>query len=359
MPVTDLPIIGYYNQQRFKQFDPSDCANWYLVPDEIGKKKVAMYPTLGRRHINYLGANKLIFNTEPRAIYKSINFWYAIVADSIFRIDLNYNQVEITSGIKLNTINGNIFSTFIVVSPSTAGSKTGISFVCFADGENFYLYNETTNQFGIVTDPNLPVNPIYMATFGNRVVVSTLNSATFGLSEINLNYNSNFATMLTNCFSISGNAVFAQESGIIGQMGVLQNTLYILCDYTTGVWSNTPSSFTSVGGTVTQFPFKKNTTYDWDFGIADPNTLDIDFGMLTFLARNRSGLLQVMTSFGGAKPETISSKAIDVLLQRIINVNSNTPMSTLNADGFLYDYENTVFYRFSAGIYYRDRRQRD
>ena len=347
MPVTDCPIIGFYNRQRFAQYDPSDCANFYLVPDEIGKKKVAMYPCMGRKHINFLNQNRLIFDQEPRAIYKSVNFWYSIVGNRIFRIDQFYNQIEITAATKLSTLAGNIYFDYLVASTnSTVPNTPGLTFAVFTDGVQMYIYREDTGAFGVVTDPNMPINPLYIATFGNRINVSSANSATFGLSEINLGGS---AFSLATCFTIAGKAIFAQEAGIIGQMGVLQNTLYILCDFTTGIWSNTPSSFISAGGSVTQFPYKKNTTYDWDFGIADPDTLDIAFGMLTFLARNRNGLLQAMVSIGGQKPQKISNKAIDVKLQRIINFESINRFSTLEADGFLYEYEDTIFYRFSAG----------
>ncbi len=348
MPITDCPIIGYYDQQRFKQFNPSDCANWYIVPSEIGKKKVAAYPTMGRNHIRFLNQNRLQFDQEPRAIYKSVDFWYAIVGNRIFRIDEFYNQVEITAGVKLLTLSGNIFFTYLVASNNTSTpSGHGLTFACFADGQRLYIYREDNEAFGFVTDTNLPVNPLYLATFGNRIVVSSANTNTYGLSEVNLG-GSSFD--LNTCFTINGGAIFAQESGIIGQMGVLQNTLYIFCDYTTGVWSNIPSTFISSGGTVTQFPFKKNTTYDWDFGIGDPNTLDIDFGMIAFLSRNRNGLVQPMVSTGG-KPEKISTKAIDTKIQEITNFEAMNPFLSLNADGFLYEYEDTIFYRFSAGMY--------
>lgn len=348
MPITDCPIIGYYNLQRFKQYDSSDCCNWYLVPDDTGKKKMAAYPTMGRRHISFLNQNRLIFDQEPRSIYKSVNFWYAIVGNRIFRIDHFYNQVEITAGVKLSTLSGNIFFTYLVASTNTSTpSGNGLTFACFSDGQKLYIYREDNDAFGFVTDANMPKNPLYLATFGNRIVVSTANENTFGLSEINLG-GSSFD--LSTCFTIDGKAIFAQEAGIIGQMGVLQNTLYIFCDYTTGVWSNIPSTFISAGGTVTQFPFKKNTTYDWDFGIADPNTLDIDFGMIAFLSRNRNGLVQPMVSTGG-KPEKISTKAIDTKLQSITNFEAMNPFLALNADGFLYEYEDTMFYRFSAGLY--------
>lgn len=343
MPVTDLPIIGYYNQQRFKQFDPSDTANWYLVPDEIGKKKMAMYPTMGRRHISFLNQNRLIFAEEPRAIFKSINYWYAIVEDTIFRVDRFFNQVEISEG-KLTTISGDVFFTYLVSGdPAISGNTT---FACFTDGQHIYIYDEVASTFELVTDSNAPKNPLFIATFGNRIVASGRDSSTFILSIINLGGNSFDPST---CFTVDGSQVFAQEIGPIRQMGVLQNTLYIFTDYTTGIWSNIRSTQTAGTGTV-DFPWKKNATYDWDFGMADPATLDIDFGMIVWLAQNRNGIIQVMASTG-QKPQEISTKAIDVLLQRTVNAEANNPALMLNADGFLYDYENTIFYRLSSGVY--------
>jgi len=349
MPITDCPIIGYYDQQRFKQFNPSDAANWYLTPSDIGKKKVSMYPCMGRKHINFLNQNRLIFDQEPRAIYKSVNYWYAIVGDRIFRIDEFYNQLEITSSTKINTLAGNIFFTYIVAgSNGTAPNSQAITFVCFADGRNLWIYREDNDAFGEVTDPNMPVNPLYLATFGNRIIVSSANSPLFGLSEINLG---GTAFNLATCFTINGAAVFSQEVSNIGQLAVLQNTLYIFCEFTTGVWSNIPSTFVSAGGTTTTFPFKKNTTYDWDYGIGDPNTLDVDFGMIAFLSKNRNGIIQPMISFNGQMPQKISSKAIDVKLQEITDFEALNPFLELDADGFLYEYEDTIFYRFSAGTF--------
>lgn len=344
--VTDLPIIGYYDRQRFTQFNPADTANWYMVASDIGKKKVAMYPTMGRQHVSFLNQNRLNFGQTPRAIYKSINYWYSVVNDQIYRIDKFFNQIEITTGTKLTTINGNIFFTYLVAGdPAIAGNTT---YACFTDGQNLYIYSETAGTFGIVTDANLPKNPIFIATFGNRLAVSGVGSSTFGLSVINLG---GASVNLATCFTVNGNALFAQESGIIRQMGVLQNTLYIFTDFTTGLWSNIPSQFTSTGGTVSTFPWKKNTTIEWDFGMADPNSLDIDFGTMAWEAQNRNGIIQIMASIEGRKPQAISTKAIDVLLQRIANADSTNPFLNNQSDGFLYDYENTVFYRVSGGKY--------
>jgi hypothetical protein len=351
--VTDLPIIGYFDRQRFRQFGPSDCANWYNVPVAIGKKKMASYPTLGRRHISFLGQNQLIFNSEPRYIQKTVKYWYSVVGNQIFREDAFFNQVEITASVKLKTLNGNVFLAYLNVGPQVTSAITGITLVCFADGLNVYLYREETDEFDIITDGHLPVNPLYIAAFGNRITVSSNNTSTYGLSAINLNYDISFSTMLSTCFTTNSAAIFNQASGVINQMGVLQNTLYIFTDFVTDIWSNIPSTFTSAGGVVTTFPWKKNTSYNFDYGISASNarTLSIDFGYMTWMGQNRSGLLQPLLCENGGYPKPFSSKAVDVLLQRRANAQSLDPFVMGQSDGFLYDYENTVFYRLSAGSY--------
>src|SRR5689334_20015242 len=92
----EFPIIGFYDKQRFTQFNPSDCANFYLVPDQLGKKGVAMYPAMGRHHINFLGINRLIFPVEPRGIYKTNKFVYVVAENAIYRIDALYNIFQIS-----------------------------------------------------------------------------------------------------------------------------------------------------------------------------------------------------------------------------------------------------------------------
>lgn len=345
--IKPLPIIGGYNRQRFAQWSPEDTANHYVVKAENGKKEFAMYPCLGRAHINYLGFNQLVFGTEPRAIFKSINYAYVVDGNAIFRVDSEFNQINI-SGDQLQTSSGSIYFTFLVVNK--------IVFSCFVDSQKIYIYREDTGIFYTVTDPNAPggggignfVKPGFIASFGNRITVSVANSSQFFLSQVNLNGNSFDPGT---CFTINGSSVFAQEDGIIRQMGVLNNTLYIFTDYITGVWSNISAVFS---GTQVSFPWKKNSTYNWNFGIANPTSLDIDFGYMVFLARNSDGLLQFMVTQGG-QPERMSTKAIDTLLQRYTNrLAGNNPFLSPNSNGFLYQYENNIFYRMSGGRYSGD-----
>lgn len=342
--IVDMPIIGYYGLQRFKQFNPSDVANWYLLQDEIGKKNVCMMPTLGRKHIKFEGFNRLIFDDESRAEFKSINYWYNVVNDKIFRIDQFFNEVEITGGI-FNTIAGDVYFTFLV-----AGE---ITFSVFVAGHKIFVYREDTGSFQVVTDALAPTKPKYIATFGNRIGVSQDESSEFNLSVINLGGGSFDPTQCFNVGTVMDPAaLFASESGVIRQMGVLENTLYIFTDYTIGIWSNIISTLTSAAGVDSQFPWKKNTTYAWDTGIAFPNTLSIGFGKMAWVGKNFEGLIEVVSMENGQLPQSISDSAIAVLLQRLQNISKLNPFLPLsNVDGFLYSYDDTIHYRLSIGDY--------
>ncbi len=335
----DFPICGYYDRQRFRQFNPSDCANWYLIENKLGKKGIANYPVMGRRHINYLGRNRLIFPIEPRGMFKSINYGYVVAGTSIYRIDEFYNQIDISEG-KVVTISSDIFFTYLVT-PS-------ITFAVFVDGKKIYVYQEESGTFDVVTDPKAPQNPKFIAAFGNRIAVSEDESSEFRLSQINLGGNSfDPAT----CFTVSSLAVFAQEDGIIRQMAVLNNTLYIFTDFTTGIWSNQASVFAVTGVT---FPWNKNKTTAWNFGMADAKSLSVGFGMMAWEGKNSEGLIQIFSS-AGQTPKPISTKAIDILFQRNVRQNivgSLSPFLNGQADGFLYQWENTIFYRISAGQFH-------
>lgn len=343
-----LQIIGGYNKQRFTQFGPADTANWYVAKGDDSKKQFAMYPTMGRAHINYQGQNQLVFTAEPRGLFKTIKYAYVVVGNTIYRVDSQYNKVNI-SGSALQTTSGPMYFAFLVAST--------IVFACFVDEQKIYIYREDNGDFEVVTDPNAPGNstidgvttkPGYIAAFGNRIAVSVLNSSQFFLSQINLGGTTfNPAT----CFSVAQAAVFAQEEGIIRQMGVLNNTLYIFCDYVTGVWNNIPAVFDV---TNTSFPWKQNSTYNFNFGIANPTSLDIDFGYMVWLAQNSDGLMQFMVTSGG-QPERMSSKAIDTLLQKYTNLYGiNNPFLSRVSNGFLFQYENTIFYRMAGGNYYNN-----
>lgn len=341
----ELPIFCFYDVQRFKQFGSMDCANWYGIQVDNAKKKQALYPCMGRQHVVSDNENKLIFNVEPRFIFRTINFFYVVEGTIIYQYDRFYNQTMVGSV----SLTGTLWAAFLPVD--------SLVYIMLTDSSNIYVITENgvSVTMGTVSDPNAPGGsstggvPLYVAAFGNRFVVSQGGTPNFFLSRVNL-----FSTVpdvgtLANCFTINGSPLFARASGVIGQFGVLHSQLYIFTDYTTDIWGNIITQIT-VNNVTSEFPWKLNSSYNWDYGIADPFSLDIDFGRMVWLGKNANGLVTFLSSTG-QQPENIASQAINVLLENSASIEGLSPFLESTSDGFLYQYDNTIFYRVSAGDY--------
>lgn len=349
MPVKPLPIINSYDKQRFEQFSPADVANWWIAECPTGKKETALYPAMGRKHININGINALIFSEQPRKIFKSIDFVYVVVSNQIFQVNRQFSVKNITIS-SFTQQSGDLFFAYLpVIQGPNPSSNTQHVFCMLCDGNNIFVIDEENQAtpMTLVTDANRPVNPLIPFAFGNRFAVASQNSTQFQLAQINMGGTYNAA----NLFTIPGGTpqVFAQESGIIRQAAVLQNQLYLFTDFSTGIWSNNPSVFNS-GSAVTTFPWRKNTSFQFNYGIADPDSLQVDFGMMVWLAQNRNGLVTFMMS-NGQNPVPISTKAINTKLQQIANSSTFSPLLNNNSVGMLYQYEDTIFYRCNIGDY--------
>lgn len=352
MAIKPLDIFTYYDVQRFRQFSPQDAANWYVSEAPSGKRMKSMYPTMGRQHIRINNRNILIFSIQPRAIFKTINFFYVVVGSSVYQVDQFYN-IQILSNSNFTKVNGFLSFDYLPCVQTLSGVVTQLVFAMICDGTNMFVINESTTPATMTTvnqtiNAQAPLNPNICVAFGNRFAVSSLNSTQFNLTQINMGGTGFDPTAL---FTITtGVGAFAQEAGIIREMAVLHNQLYIFCDYTTGIWANLPGIFQN-----SSFPWKKNTSYDWDYGIADPLSLDVDFGRMVWLAKNRNGLIQFMAS-DGQMPQSISTQAINVLLQNSMQKTEESDyINSSNTNGFLYQYEDTIFYRVSTGIYDDDQ----
>lgn len=338
--IEQLPIFCYYDKQRFTQFGAMDCANWYGISVESGKKQQALYPCMGRAHVRFLNVNRLVFNSQPRTEYKSINYLYVVDGTTVYQFDRFFNRKTLSINVALGTP---IWWATLAVGK--------IIYNMMTDGENIFVIKEdgSTVTAEIVTDPNAPGGattggkPLYVAAFGNRFVVSVANTPDYYLSQVNLAGNAN--TYFTD--PALGAALNNRASGVIGQFAVLHNQLYIMCDFSTDVWANIITQIT-VAGVTREFPWKLNSSYNFDYGIADPNSLSIDFGMMVWLAKNANGLVSFMSSNGQA-PQDISSQAINVLLENSTHPDNLSPFLATEVDGFLYQYENTIFYRAGAG----------
>lgn len=335
MPVESLPIFCSYDKQRFEQFGAMDCANWYQVGSQTGKKKRAMYPAMGRAHVESLGENKLIFDGEPSQVWHTIDFFYAIVGTQVIQVD-QYYQEKVIGSVPLGSTT---WFAFLEVGTAVYAILTAET--------KMYIIAETgaAVTYQEVTDASAPTSPQYVAAFGNRFVVSQKDTPDYYLSQLN----AGGAGDPTTLFTISGAALVNRASGRVRQFGVLHNQLYIFTDFSVDPWSNIPSQFT-VAGAQTEFPWKLNSSYNFNYGIRDPKSLDVDFGKMVWLAQNRSGQISFMVSTG-QMPQEITTEAVDVLLSDSTSDFSDPTFLKGNTNGFLYEYENTTFYRVSAGTY--------
>ena len=342
MPIQPLDIFAYYNKQRFTQMGSMDCANFYGVSAPDTKTGQALYPAMGRKHVEFLNENRLIFDAPPKAIFRSIDYVYIVVGSQVFRVDKNFTQQRVTSfGNELQP-GADIWFAFLPV-------RTTV-YCMFTDGVNIYVVTEEPGggfTWLRATGSQVPPNPTFVAAFGNRFIVSSRDDTQYYLSNTNLGATPTNPATWFNVAAVPGGSLFNGASGIVRQFGVLHNQLYIFTDFTCDIWSNIPTQI-NVAGVVAEFPFKLNSSYNWDYGLADPFSLDIDFGMMTWLGKNRNGLVTFMVS-NGQQPEVISTQAINVLLENSAQTDGLSPFLSQRSDGFLYQWENSIFYRVSAG----------
>lgn len=339
MPIKDMPIFGQYNVQQFLQVCPEDIANWTLIKNESMKKQLALYPAFGRKHVRQNNRNILNFDNQPRKTYKSVDFYYVFDGNKIYRYNKNFSRIQIIPE-NYNTSSGLIYFTYLVA--------PGYTLAVFTDGHYMWVHNENTDNTVRVTDSRLIANPTALIAFGNRIAVTGRKTSEFGLSKINLGPLVGDNIDPANCFTVNGAALFAYETENIVNFAVLHNTLYIFLETTTSIWSNIPSVFGTTDGVTVQFPWKKNTTYNFDYGLAEPFAFDSDFGRLVWVGQNQDGLMQVVASVGSA-PKPISTQAIDIVLQRDANDDRSSAFLDQDTTLFLYQYQNTVYCRISSG----------
>lgn len=349
MPIQPLNIFSYYNRQRFVQYGSSDLANWYGVAQPDTKLGQALYPAMGRQHVTVDSENELIFSQQPRAIFKTINFMYVVVGTTVFRVTRFFNALDISTPIGGISNTGQVWFSFITVGTNV--------YALLTDGTNTFLISEVGSSvtMQLVTDPNAPPEPQFVVGFGNRFVVNTQDTPNFYLTQVNLGIPDPLAPtppVVSAIFTVNGDALVAQASQTIRQMATLHNQLYIFNDFSADIWSNIATRI-NVAGQVREFPFKLNSSYNWDYGMANPYSLSVDFGRMTWLAKNSNGLVSFMVS-SGQPPDDIATQAINVLLEgsEFQNAPPSPFITSAEVNGFLYQYENTIFYRVSAGIYH-------
>lgn len=340
MAVKPLPIFTYFNRARFTQAGSADLANWYNVDLPDCKSERVLYPAMGRKHFEFLGQDKLIFDAEPRFIFRSIEFVYVIVGTRVFQVDKFYNTVQLTGAVSLSN---DIWFEFLAVNTTV--------YCMLTDGVDVFVITESRTASVVMqkcTDSNRPDKPSFITVFGNRFVVSVRDTPQSHLSQIDLGAApTDPSTWFTIPDGGAGFALFFQASGIVRQLASINQQMYIFTDFNVDIWANIPTQIT-VAGTSRDFPFKLNSATSWNFGIADPHSLAVGFNMMVWLGRNFDGLVTFLMSTG-QMPQSITNQAVDVLLESQVQNNGLSPFLSQKSTGFLYKWEKSIFYRVIAG----------
>src|ERR1700690_2003895 len=181
MAIKELPLWDGYDQQRFLQYSPSDMANWYNVHCKTGKREQALYPAMGRQHINIQGQNILIYDQQPRKMFRSIDFLYVVVGRIIYQINKAWESIVVSTTDFTQAAGELNFDYLPVIQVPSPGVFTQHVFCIICTGLETYILDEqsTNPQFVLVTDLNQPKNPLIPVAFGNRFAVSSENSTQF------------------------------------------------------------------------------------------------------------------------------------------------------------------------------------
>lgn len=283
MPKITFPIVGTFNRVKQKGINPEDTFNMYLINQ--GDEKVP--DTL----INTPGYNFVLEfdqGTEGRALFVyqdpilGITSMYAIVSQYVYKITSTLQPVLIG---KLTTDSG------YVELDGNNGNQ-----IMIVDGSNGYIYNTSTNTFGIITDPDILINPESVTFLDGRFIINSSGTNLFQLSALNDG---------TTWSESSGTVILIQslqtDWDIIQSVAVNHRILFLFGTQVSECWND-------VG--APDFPFARLDTMNFQVGTAARGSVVQSEGLLFWLGRTFNGVASIMLSTGGM-PKPVSTTDID------------------------------------------------
>lgn len=296
-----IALVGPSYQEWSLPFDPQRTVNLYPVLNAKGGKEIsALYGTPGLELFTNIGAGPV------RNGFRSANGRLFFVSGSQL-IEVDAAGGSIVRG-SLGNNTGNI----------TIDENPFQLAIC--DGANVYIFTYANNDFGIVTDPDLP--PAGTITFiDGFFVVNEVNSGRFYISAVldGTSWNAlDFATAET-----SPDNLLRVFRGI-GQ-------LWLVGETTTEIWNNTGNSL---------FPFEVISGAQFNTGILSQfSMVEIDKSLF-WIGRDDKGIGTVYQT-SGFNPVRISTPPIE---QKIIEAGNFEDMLA-----FTYNDEGHKFYFITGG----------
>lgn len=296
-------ILGGFNRYPGIDFDAEDLVNLFLIRDKEGKKMLGLLNTPGL---------ELAVQISPGSAEPTRNLWvfngrmYGVFGAEVYEFSDNLVPNYIGS---LETNRG-----YVDIENNNGGQ------IIFIDGVAGYIFVPATGSFTKITDPDFPVKPINVAYLDTYFVIPSAESQTFQISANN-------DGSAWNGFLDS--AQVQTYPGVNKGVGVVNQRLYFFKDTSTEVWWDPGDA---------DFPLRKDTNLNFNFGCLAPDTIDSEYGYLCWLSQDKSGAASIMMSTGYV-PQKISTEAIESTIAAF--------RDPADAQAYIYKDEGRVFYVIS------------
>lgn len=275
-------IVGSYTKDELSDVNPANTINLYEVIDPSVINGHVLKPTEGSKLVKDLLVEH---GGRGSHVYKGIG--YFVLGHYIFSIDSNEN---------INNI-GQIESV-----DSKVWICENTHQLLFVDGVYGYVYDTTTSTFAKETSADFPAKPSFCVSFGNRACVGVGETAKMQVSGVNDFHSwdaSNYAS----------NSVYTD---VLNGAATVGNRMYVF-------GSNSYEPWYVVGDIL--FPYDVDMNGVKSYGLASPRSLAVDQGegVALFLSTARSGIGSIKMIEEGSAPRTVSTRAIDTLIQSLTN----------------------------------------
>lgn len=399
----DYPIVGSYNNQRYKNIDAERTINMFEYIDPLSKKTKSLLPTSGlfNEEVTFPSVGAGGFRAQFTYKDSSNNpILLSVIGNSVYRSSTSISGSIATL---LGTINGT--SGYVGIDANTFQ-------VIFVDGTNGWIYDIQTNTFVKITDPAFPVKPLDVTYLDGFFVVVNGDTNNFQLSSFNNGLiwgsgTTDFTVVgppttiitLTNAnaylnYQIGTPVTFSNSGGALPTPLVAGTVYYVVAVAnnniqvsatkggaaisltTTGTGTNTVTnsgqlqlgSITSHPGNVvacrtlhrrlflfsenytevwenagigTNLPFRRNNSLLIEFGTPAIGSIEVSFDLMFFLSRDRGGQSSVQM-VSGAQAIPASTRALDYQFAQYA---SNDQIS--DARGILIKENGLIFYRLN------------
>jgi hypothetical protein len=274
--VGEISLFGVGLQGKSSRVTAQSRINAYAEPVPAGERtRIALYGTPGLEAFVDLGETPWRGLRELPGTFRL----FGVHRDSLYEVN---NAAVVTRRGTLRSTDGKISMT-----------DNGRQLV-MADGTDLYVYDTVTRNFSRVADPDVPPNPTTIDFLDGRILLSEGLSGRFWCTD---SYDAtsvqplNFATAESNPDNLQRVTVGGTHAVLFGQ-------------YSTEFWVDT--------GTA-GFPFARLPGGTTDYGLAANLSVARFNGTYAFLARQRSGQVQVCV-LEGMRAMPISTPELDSLL---------------------------------------------